>query len=182
MAGWNHNNAKWKPKICVVCGTSFTPKSGIHKFCSAQCKGKWPYITGQSSTENQYAEISGNWDRYLARLLYYNGRKRDKLTKEILLSQLQKQNYRCALTGVPLTCQLEKGTVVRTNASVDRIIAGGPYEANNIQLVCRAINFWRCNTPLSEFVDWCRKVVSYHDTGTLPLEQGDMENSHGQKA
>lgn len=182
MAGWNHANAKWAPKECPVCAATFTPRSGAHRFCCVQCKGKWKYITGQGSTTRQYEVISGNWDRYLARLLYYGGRKRDKLSKDVLKAQLVKQKYRCALTGVPLTCILEKGTSVQTNASVDRIVAGGSYTADNIQLVCRAVNFWRCNTPVEDFVGWCRKVVAYHDTGTLPDAQGEKENGHGQKA
>lgn len=172
MPGWHHDNAKWTPKACKVCGAEFTPKSGAHKFCSEQCKGKWQYISGRLSTENQYANISGNWRRYVSRLLYYGGRKRDKLTAEILLAQLEKQDYKCALSGVPLTCELEKGTKCPTNASVDRIIAGGPYTADNIQIVCRALNHWRADTSVPDFVEWCRKVVQYHER-TLSVAQGE---------
>lgn len=163
MAGWHHDNADWRDKKCAVCNTVFKPTSGAHKFCSAQCKGKWQYITGVASTDNQYRKISGNWERYLARLLYYGGRKRDKLTREDLMRQLVKQNYLCALTGVPLTCELEIGVMSQTNASVDRILAGGAYTPDNIQLVCRAVNMWRCNTPVQDFVAWCRAVVDHHD-------------------
>lgn len=162
MAGWNHDNAKWKPKQCVVCSTVFTPSSGVHKFCSTACRGKWKYITGSHSTENQYKEISGNWERYLARLLYYGGRKRDKLTRDILMAQLIKQDYKCALTGRLLTCTLDKGVAAKTNASVDRIVAGGSYTADNIQLVCRAVNQWRGDIPVDEFVDWCAAVVNHN--------------------
>lgn len=179
MAGWNHTNAKWAEKQCAVCGTGFTPKSGSHKFCSEQCKGKWKYITGETTTESQYALISGNWARYLSRLMYYGGRKRDKLTREILLAQLEKQNYRCALSGVPLTCDLSKGVVSQTNASVDRIIAGGPYTSDNIQIVCRALNHWRADTSVPDFVAWCRKVVQHHETRTLSDAQGEKEQDHG---
>jgi len=180
MAGWHHENANWKPKACAVCGTEFIPHSGVHKFCSAACKGKWKYITGDGSTENQYLKISGNWDRYCARLLYYGGRKRDQLTKEILLRKLESQKYKCALSGVPLTCALVKGNHAQTNASVDRIVAGGPYTEDNIQMVCRALNFWRADTSVPEFVEWCRKVVDHHTT--LQSGQGEKEHGHGQKA
>lgn len=163
MAGWHHDEANWKRKPCAVCQTLFTPRSGIHKFCSVSCKGKWKYITGEQSTENQYKNISGNWKRYVSRLLYYGGRKRDQLTAETILRILDKQNYKCALSGVDLTCNLEKGTRCFTNASIDRIIAGGPYTKDNIQLVCRALNSWRSNVPIEEFVSWCKKVVLYHE-------------------
>lgn len=182
MAGWHHENANWKPKNCAVCGTAFVPRSGVHKFCSTPCKGKWKYMTGELTTESQYRLISGNWYRYCARLLYYGGRKRDKLSVETLLRKLEAQNYKCALTGVPLTCKLEKGVVCRTNASVDRIVAGGPYTEDNIQLVCRAVNMWRGDLPVGAFVKWCRLVIAHHDTRTLFVEQGEMEHDHGQNA
>lgn len=172
MGGWHHDNANWKPKACAACGEQFVPKSGAHRFCSERCKGKWKYITGVMCTENQYALISGDWSRYLSRLLYYGGRKRDQLTRDVLMAQLQRQNYLCALSGVPLTCRLEKGVVCPTNASVDRIVAGGPYTPDNIQLVCRALNHWRADTAVPDFVEWCRKVVQHHDR-TLPVAQGD---------
>jgi hypothetical protein len=151
-----------KFKECVVCNTKFKPRSGVHKFCSEECKGKYQYTSGRVTTESQYKEISGNWDRYLSRLLYYGGRKRDLLTRENLLKQLEKQDYKCALSGMPLTCILEKGKVTKTNASVDRILAGGPYTSDNIQLVCRALNHWRADTSVEEFIDWCQKVVDYN--------------------
>jgi hypothetical protein len=160
--GWNHDGV-FKEKPCVVCKSLFKPKSGVHKFCSEQCKGKWQYITGTSSTENQYKVISGNWDRYVSRLMYYGGRKRDKLSKEIILKKLEEQNYRCALSGLPLTCNLEKGVKFPTNVSIDRVKAGGPYTEDNIQLVCRALNSWRADLSTEEFVEWCRLVVNHAD-------------------
>ena len=159
MVGWNHANATWKPKTCAVCNKPFIPNSGVHKFCSAACKGKWPYITGKLTTESQYKEISGSWPRYFSRLLV--NKKRAALSREDLIFLLHVQDARCALTGVPLTCQLEKGVKCPTNASVDRIAAGGPYTLDNVQLVCVAVNKWRGDTPIEEFVEWCRLVVSH---------------------
>jgi hypothetical protein len=163
MAGWNHDNANWKPKNCAVCDKEFTPKSGVHKFCSEQCKGKWQYITGRASTKNQYKKISGNWRRYLSRLQYAAGRKRDKLSVDTLLEKLEEQDYKCALSGLPLTCHLEKGKKFPHNVSVDRVIPGGPYTKENIQLVCRALNSWRADTDMDEFVEMCRAVAKHFD-------------------
>jgi hypothetical protein len=162
MAGWNHSGV-FKEKACTVCGINFKPKSGVHKFCSEKCKGKWQYITGTSSTENQYKEISGNWKRYCSRLMYYGGRKRDKLTVEILLKKLEEQDYKCAISGLPLECSLEVGVKNPYNVSVDRVQAGGPYTEDNIQLVCVAFNKWRADTPLEDFIEFCRAVVKHQD-------------------
>lgn len=160
MAGWNHDNANWKDKSCAVCGALFKPKSGVHKFCSDQCKGKWQYISGKVSTSSQYAEISGNWQRYLSRLQYVAGRKRENLNRDVLLKILERQDYKCALSGIPLTCKLEVGKKFNTNASVDRIEAGGPYSEDNVQLVCHALNHWRADTPIEEFVMFCKAVAA----------------------
>ena len=147
---------------CEICCTVVPKRTKTQRFCSDQCRGKWKYYSGKVSTDSQYKNISGNWHRYLPRLLYFNGRKRDKLTREILMNQLVKQNFKCALSGVDLTCFLEKGITHNTNASVDRIIAGGAYTADNIQIVCRALNAWRSNTSVEDFVEWCRLVVNFN--------------------
>lgn len=172
MAGWNHNNITWQARFCVVCGNEFKPHSGAHKFCSGICKGKWQYISGRISTESQYKDISGNWIRYFARLCNRSN-KRENLTVTELLKILENQNYRCALSGIELTCKLEKGTKFKTNASIDRIEAGGPYIKSNVQLVCSALNSWRSDTDRDEFVWWCKQVAKYQSKG---------EQSYGQKA
>ncbi len=171
MVGWNHSGV-FKEKPCVVCGTLFKPKSGVNKFCSETCKGKWKYVTGEASTENQYKKISGNWKRYCARLMYYGGRKRDKLTVDIILKKLADQNYKCALSGLPLQCSLEKGSKNPYNVSIDRIEAGGPYTKENIQLVCSALNHWRADTSVDDFVKICKAVAENFDQRRLETENG----------
>ena len=161
MAGWNHDSADWKAKDCVVCGTPFKPKSGAHKFCSNPCKGKWQYLSGKVSTETQYKTIPGNWKRYLQRLAAQ--KKREDLDADILLKLLESQDYKCALSGIPLTCELKLGVKSNTNASIDRIEAGGAYTEDNIQLVCVSLNRWRADTSIEDFVAICREVVKHQD-------------------
>jgi hypothetical protein len=160
MAGWHHEGA-FREKECKVCDTPFLPKSGVHKFCSEECKGKWQYISGRLSTENQYKEISGNWRRYFARLCTRSVGRSD-LSVEDCLALLEEQDGKCALSGIELTCLLEKGTKFKTNASLDRIEAGGPYIKENVQLVCSVLNKFRVDTPLEEFKWWCKKVADHH--------------------
>lgn len=144
-------------KKCQVCQSLFQPKSGINKFCSEQCKGKWKYISGIETTESQYERISGNWKAYFTRLCTQKGR--ESLEVNTLLEILDLQKHRCLLTGIELTCKLEKGIICKTNASIDRIQSGGPYIKENIQLVCRAVNSWRGDTDLTEFIWWCKQVT-----------------------
>lgn len=158
---WSHKDC-FKEKECGVCSTLFKPKSGVHKFCSEKCKGKWKYISGVMTTASQYETISGNWNRYFSRTRCRTA-KRIEITVEHLLELLEEQNGKCALSGIPLTCILEKGKKHKTNASLDRIQPGGPYIKDNVQLVCSALNSWRSDTELEEFIWWCKQVAEKHN-------------------
>ena len=63
---------------------------------------------------------------------------------------LDLQGDRCALTGIPFHFL---GPEVDRNLlpSVDRIDSDGHYEAGNLQIVCRFINFWKSDTDDEEF-------------------------------
>lgn len=159
-----------KQKECLVCKTVFTPSSGVHKYCSETCKGKGKYLNGSVTTAGQYKQISGNWDRYFSRLLQ-KAFRRELLTKDILKGQLKLQNGLCALSGIELTCWLENGKRFKTNASIDRINAGEPYSPDNIQLVCSALNSWRGDTDLKEFVWFCKQVTEYQEKSIAVHEE-----------
>lgn len=118
------------------------------------------------STEIQYQTISGNWKRYFSRILART--QRNNLTVENLLELLEKQNGLCALTNEPLTCILVKGKTYRTNASIDRIQAGGPYTLDNVRLVCRIVNTMRWDMCDKELIHWCRKVLHAQTSKELP--------------
>lgn len=151
------NHEYFKPRPCKECGLDFQPNSSQHLFCSPQCKGKYPYTSGIKTTDGQYLKISGDWFQYLRRLTYSEGR--EHLTADILLEMLVAQDYRCAVTGELLTCELKRGMTFFTNASIDRIIPGGEYSLDNIRLVCRIVNTMKWNMQDTEFFSWCKKVV-----------------------
>jgi len=146
--------------ICPTCSVEFKPINGNQKYCSKNCKRKYYREFGAETTERQYALISGNWEKYFSRLCMKAFRKQN-LTKAECIELLKKQNYKCALSGVELSCTLEKGKVCRTNASIDRIDPKGEYTIDNIQLVCVALNKLRVDMSIDEFKDWCRKVTNY---------------------
>lgn len=113
--------------------------------------------------KRQYERISGDWTRYFNRLNRRTG-KRPVLSTQDMLETLEKQKGLCALSGVPLTCLLEQGKKFKTNASIDRIIAGSEYTKENVQLVCSALNSWRGDTDLQEFIWFCKKVTEYQES------------------
>ena len=154
-----------KAKPCAVCQTLFVPNSGVHRYCSQNCKDKNNQQKGSMTAQKQYARISGDWNKYFNRLM----RKwRSGLTTMDLLSILEKQKGLCAISGVPLTCTLEIGKRFKTNASIDRIEAGGDYSPYNVQLVCSALNSWRADSDLNEFIWFCKQVTEYQEKIKCP--------------
>ena len=163
MSGWHHikdGNVVFQLKSCEECGKDFQPKSGVHKFCSETCKRSYGY-RHRVTTEQQYENISGNWYKYCLRLITNTRRSLNYagLSIDDLLEILEEQDYKCAITGVPLTCTLEKNKKFRTNVSTDRIVAGGPYNKDNIRLTCSIVNKMRLDLSDEEFLYWCRMVV-----------------------
>ena len=146
---------------CLVCGTDFVKRSSNHVYCCKGCKRTVARNAGGAeTTERQYALISGNWEKYFGRLCT-RAFRRDLLSKQDCVALLEVQDYKCALTGVELTCILEKGTVCKTNASIDRIDPKGPYTRDNVQLVCAAINKLRVDMSVDDFINWCKKVSDH---------------------
>lgn len=74
-----------------------------------------------------------------------------KLSDKILFNLYERQERKCALSGVELNWD---------TASVDRIDSNFPYEATNIQWVHKRINIMKHTSSVNEFVLWCKKVAA----------------------
>ena len=134
---------------CIVCNKQFETFHPNYLCCSAEC--------GKTNKMNKkYLRMSGDWTLYFKHLL---SKKKTDVTAIDLVELLKEQKGKCALSGAPLTCEKVKGKYVKTNASIDRIIAGGGYNIENIQLVCRAVNSFRHDLTISEFITWCKRVA-----------------------
>ena len=75
-----------------------------------------------------------------------------------MLELMEKQNHKCALTGLELTTTWGKGEV-DTNASVDRMDNDRGYTRDNIRLVCRRANTMRGTLTDEDFIRWCSLVI-----------------------
>ena len=75
-----------------------------------------------------------------------------RLSKEALIAHLDEllneSHYRCAITGLALQAD---GPDKELRPSLDRIDSNGHYEAGNLQVVARFINFWKQAIPDAEF-------------------------------
>mgnify|MGYP003639013641 FL=1 len=136
---------------CKTCNKEFETINPRYMCCSAQC-GKINKVL------TRYIKENGNWDMYFKHLL---SKKEGDLTSLDLIKILDKQDGKCALSGEELTCTRIRGEVSRTNASIDRINAGEEYNVDNVQLVCRAVNSFRNNLTVADFINWCKKVAKH---------------------
>lgn len=72
---------------------------------------------------------------------------------------LERQNYRCALTGLPL---LASGDFPNITASLDRKDNSLGYTASNVQWVHKDVNMMRGPLGINRFLELCCAVASHH--------------------
>jgi 5-methylcytosine-specific restriction endonuclease McrA len=78
----------------------------------------------------------------------------DKPTASKLKAMIEKQDYKCALSGVDLTPE---------TASVDHITPisqGGLHVMGNIQILHTQVNSAKHSMTQNEFIQMCKRVVS----------------------
>lgn len=87
------------------------------------------------------------------------------ITIEYLQQLLEKQNYRCALSGIEISgsqCTLKKYTTYKEmTASIDRIDSTKGYVLGNVQWVHKDINKIKINVEESYFIELCKAVTNY---------------------
>jgi hypothetical protein len=84
-----------------------------------------------------------------------------EITKEYAWYVFEKQEGKCALSGVPLVFgTTKKGSC--TTASLDRIDSKYGYVRGNIQWVHKTLNIMKMALSVEDFVAWCHRVASQH--------------------
>ena len=78
------------------------------------------------------------------------------ITIEFCSEILEKQNHRCALSGLPISAE---GAFDQITASLDRIDNEKGYEAGNVQWVHKEINMMRGTLPVDRFIELCQFVA-----------------------
>lgn len=79
-----------------------------------------------------------------------------ELDIEFLMDMLQRQDGRCALSGVEMTFSHDTPS---SNASIDRIDNNCGYMKDNVRLVCSAVNLMRNRMSDEELVWWASAIV-----------------------
>ena len=107
-------------------------------------------VAMRQSVENTVAGSNGQTITRVVKdknLLMTSGQLESRIRK-----LLEIQGNKCALTGIPLLFN-RRDQNQNLWPSVDRIDSNGHYETDNIQIVCRFINFWKGASDNEEFKD-----------------------------
>tara|TARA_X000001036_G_C20651320_1_gene795110 strand:- start:637 stop:1101 length:465 start_codon:yes stop_codon:yes gene_type:complete len=115
--------------------------------------------------------VSGSYELYLKNLFTNaksqhgtGSRSTDRewtLVYEDVLELWEKQEGRCALSGVFLTHHKDGLGKKDYNASLDRISQNGGYTPDNVQLVCFRVNIMKHNLTEDLFYWWTKTINDF---------------------
>lgn len=99
-----------------------------------------------------YKGVGYNWfSKYFER----NGKKRTgTITIQDAYCKLEEQNFKCALSGIPLEWSEQSGM------SIDRINSSKEYTLDNIQLVHKDVNIMKNAFDQTYFIEVCKLIAS----------------------
>ena len=157
---------RFTTKLCTICGNKYRPTSGRQKFCNQKCWVENRKQVGNHTTAEQYNRVNKDPRQFFVKLIHGRGRGaagcRSALTPEFLMEMYNKQNGRCAVSGLPLSTKLVLGGDWY-RCSIDRIDNEVGYIPENAHLVCKGVNIARNAQSLDEFIDMCKAVVKYQE-------------------
>ena len=81
------------------------------------------------------------------------------ITKEYLKELWDKQSGICAISGIPMTFDVNKGRIW-TNVSIDQINPRGGYTKDNVQLVCMAVNQMKSDLDIDTLLYFCETIIN----------------------
>jgi hypothetical protein len=81
------------------------------------------------------------------------------ITAEYIKELYKKQNGKCAVSGIDMTLNLDKGRSPY-NISIDQINSKGGYTKDNVQLVCMAVNQLKSDFEMNDVLFICKSILS----------------------
>ena len=121
--------------------------------------------------DKHYKGVGNLSSTFFSRIL--EGAKKRKIevavTKEQILDLLEKQNYKCALSGLPLIMSKSfskdrTNQISSTTASLDRIDSSIGYVLGNVQWVHKDVNIMKNKFDNQYFIDMCKNINQWHNT------------------
>lgn len=162
--------AEWKGDLlrCHICG-KFLPVSEFAKHPA------YPYRDGHDArcskcrtrqsndTKKKFSEEKALTHILQMRFLCAKERAKKKnlpfdLTKKYLKELWDRQNGKCAVSGIEMTYSLCEGRTP-TNVSIDQINPNNGYTKGNIQLVCMAVNQIKSDLQMDDVYRFCKAIL-----------------------
>lgn len=172
-----------KIKNLTIISAPYTYKGNVYYKVQCDCghiyrtghstlsrKTKLPYCPACFSIDKKAHKKNTMFSEHISQTVY--GRIRHQanlrgiefnLTPQYLEELLVKQNFKCALSGLPLNIALSfktKEDYKKHTISLDRIDSSKPYEEGNVQWVDKRINIMKCNFSQEEFINYCKCVAN----------------------
>lgn len=133
-------------------------------------KNRLPYCPACFSVDKKSHKKNTMVSEHISQTVYHRINKQAvergiefNLTPIYLEELLIKQNFKCALSGLPLQLSLSLNTKEQRahhTASLDRIDSSLPYIEGNVQWVHKDINYMKCDFTQEEFINYCQCVVN----------------------
>jgi len=143
-------------KVKCSCGTEkVIRKSGVVEGRSKACK---PCSSRIKAINPGYRELGGGQVWFIK----HGAEKRNldySITGEYMWNLLEAQEFKCALTGIPLV--IEKVRTPKITASLDRIDSTRGYIEGNVRWVHKRVNIMRMNMSDEELIEWCKLIINY---------------------
>jgi hypothetical protein len=150
---------------CRYCGTEFSNSRRKQTYCPETLGSCRMYARGMYAenitTEDQYKNLDGNLRGFLNKLRT-SKEERKHLPLRCLLELWNKQEGRCAITGIAMTYRAERGSFFPYNVSIDRIVPkweGGTYALDNVQFVCKMANVLKQHYGVADSKDAIREFA-----------------------
>lgn len=144
---------------CKNCGIEVASGAGRTKtkiYCSHTCGVVWR--TKHVYKHKYSVTHRGRSAENFLRALCTKKSERRHLKLQTLVDLYEKQNGRCAISGVEMTYLCGVGKV-DTNISIDKINPTNGYVEGNIQLVCHRVNIMKLDKSKDDLLAWCKKII-----------------------
>lgn len=94
------------------------------------------------------------------------------LTVEYLEELYNKQEGKCAYSGIQMEFAKWGSGRKHYSVSLDQIVPGGGYTRDNVALVCWVVNSGKSNMSLNEYVAVCKSIACHCDVIAKYLDTG----------
>ena len=170
--------AQWMTE-CIICGAKEERGGKNLKRGSSKCKKC--SLSGHLSNKAKKQFRKGTKDISLSYFgsIKRGARRRNKffnITIEYCQNILEKQEYKCSLTGLPLIRSLDTPEPQCT-ASIDRIDSSIGYIEGNIQWVLKDVNNMKMNLTEERFLELAKKVVEHSESNQEMLAASQEEDA-----